>query len=468
VLLDLKGGSMAYTYNGVALGVAFSELEHGNRPTDKDLVPNKFGPNWDSGFYPAITFSAQDSVSINFGQDQMEYIPVGYISVMMFGATHNQSEGIQPLLLQQYDDKSMSFIPMQYGENSLLTLDATAGTYCSLLSSMRLSIELPYLCNTGERLNMKYATSVALQPSNWSFCVVEVDEVSRCLQIYINGIMNVNETLPFSPIMSSRDLFGFRVTPSSNLAVENEDAHVWLSNIEITNRLLQDYEIFSIMKCRIPFHKMALRYLADNMNTPNINKALRNLAASDLNIKWTVLHIITCLMIGLDDLAVRDRLLVDIFNINELAIAIHELLEQIRIGLVQGTHCGSGSVISFMERLARISELNPAKVVLMRLDGIVKLLSYVPRVPDDNKKLYSLSFWAEYCISNLSISSVIAEESENSDIDDYTSMSITIQDKSISVVDQKDIIYFGEACIPFSKDPEYPNVWLLMPTALSV
>ncbi len=286
---------MSFSHKGVSLGIAFVDI---NKSSDGVFTSEKYSSNWDGGFYPAITLGAHEIVTINLGQEPLESLPPGFISVYNLPATHQAKDDVLPLLFKRYCSDQNTFIPYTCSE-SVFTLDALLGVYCTLQSSMRIFLQIPYTASDGPKTALKISSSKPLKAYQWTHCSIQIQEsnlstVKNYIRIYLNGTLDVDTDVVGKIELRTKDPLSFGCLAHERRKVSISPSCVWIENIEISSRDKHHNNINER-----PIHKSTMRILGKSLMALKPEGIATLLVSSDINETLMMLDVLLSTYNGL-------------------------------------------------------------------------------------------------------------------------------------------------------------------------
>jgi hypothetical protein len=454
-MLDFDSNLMSFSINGVPMGCAFSEIDHGNRPTDEGVIKDRYGPNWESGFYPAITVGIDQSVVLNLGQNPFQYMPVGFSPVCAPNNSYELPDGrLDAHLL--YDLKVWKNNPprkwthVSYGLNSVLPLDDVSGFFCALQPSMRVSLNIPIRDSQGLLKSQRICSAKSLSPKTWTHCSVVVDAVRNEVEFYVDQVLDSATRIQSGKIECNTGPLGLAVSPSTFRVSDYENSHVWVSDIQCANRALTSSEIME--QVIPPFHLRVVSCITPNFQNAAAAESLSRICTDpDDPVQQKTLDLI--LTLGRVDENILEQMLQPK---GVLAIATR-LLEHIEHRYVD---LNDPVFVSSLELLYTLSATDIGRAVLIKLDVMIRLISILPA--ETMRDIVGPAFfWAESCIANLQIS--VQSPSIERWLDDLVHEKV-----DFPTANEEDWLFFQTAVQPYSPDPNFPSVWEKMPLAIWV
>jgi len=169
ICIDFDSGIIQASLNGELAGPAFTEQEHG--PKAEGEYKGPFWRGEKGGFYPALSLSASQSCTFNFGNQDLMYLPEGYKSV--FDSRSDQSKAIQ---LRYYNANKSCWLPITGSPEPLLVAEGGEGQSMYISSTLRFCFNTPVQKSSEDKSTSPKATLITsgdgiIVPYCWThFC----------------------------------------------------------------------------------------------------------------------------------------------------------------------------------------------------------------------------------------------------------------------------------------------------------
>lgn len=449
-MLDFESGYMSFSVNGSPLGAAFSELGHGSNPQDDAVIPDRFGPSWDSGFFPAITIGIDQSVIWNLGQVPFKHAPVGFIAVSHVDRLSSHLEEnrdcILPYDVKQWDVQSQSWCFAKYGFASSLKLHVNQGFFCSLQPSMRISLSIPTQDVSGKPSTFTISSSKTLRPQIWTHCLIKVSCESNSVQFILDGRQDVISKIHEGFIQFNNGPMSFGVMPSFFTISESSESHVWVANVQWSYSLTDQFEFV------IPFHHRVLSSLVDHFSNKDNTLALKSMKDICLQVDHPLQSKALEILLSMAPFDLQETLLERSLGLDGVVTIVTSLLESLESASIHNNF--DPLLVQSMKTLALLSDSAIGRAVLIKVDAMIRLIALLPLTASVNPLLSPLFFWAEICLANLQIP-------ENSDMFEYYLDSYFQNSTKMD-----DWVFFKNIVQPFSPITLFPLAWEHMPIGI--
>jgi hypothetical protein len=470
-MLDFESGYMSFSINGSPLGSAFSEDGHGSNPQDDSIIPDRFGPSWESGFFPAITIGIDQSVIWNLGQAPFRYAPVGFQAVANCESTKFQAAGAGgaaaggdepkdctlPYEIKQYDPHVSQWIPTKYGDGSTLRINPTDGFFCYLQPSMRINFSVPVINKTDETLSVvTICSSRTLRPNCWTHCAIQVNAETNEVQFFLNEQPDTLQSFPSEMIQFNTGPVAMGVMPSKFMISDYFESHVWMANIQWSYTATA---MITLTEDAIPFHQKVVSDLVNHFTEENNSAALVSMKELCLQFNHPLQPKALEILLSMashdpDGLLLEKALGLD--GIVQTVVHLLEVLESTSFHKQQFDHL---HVVShYMRTLSSISQTSVGRAILIKLDIMIRLIALLPLNASSNRSLRPIFFWAEICLSNLHIPLNPDKFEEYLDRDFTQPVPLKMDDW----------IFFKNEVQPFCPLSSFPSAWEHMPLGIWV
>jgi hypothetical protein len=446
--------TMSFSFNGIALGVAFSEAAHGSNPQGDGVLENRYGPSWDSGFFPCVTIDGGESAVINLGQMPFKYGPVGFTAV-----AHNEKSDHNPLTdgqlpydLASFDSVSKEWQHAQYGEGGILAIEEEHGIFCVLQPSMRLCLQVP-VCDVEGTISIeKISSSRGLKAMTWMHCAITLDIGNNTVLFMMDGQEDVRVQLA-QAVCRNLGPVGLGVQPSGFNSSPFPGTHMWLSDFTWASKVLDPRTVIDCINYP-PLHMKMLKSIGQSLiENSGAKLSIRKLIAGKASpLQAIATDILFIVANALPDDS-GELLIEECARIDGVAGIVAGFLDTLEsYGDTKSTDSG---FVDILKKLAMISFSSIGRAILIRLDGMLRLLAVMPSSHDGTGPAM---FWAECCIAHLHVPRISVHF--EACLDEPIS--------SRATVGCDDLIFFREPVEPFSPVVDYPGVWKKMPLAVWV
>jgi hypothetical protein len=450
-MLDFESGSMSFSVNGSTLGAAFTEKGHGSTPDDDAVTPDRYGPSWDSGFFPALTVGIDQSVVWNLGQSPFLYAPVGFLGVCHLDQDPiiGPKDCILPYNLKQWDSLSSQWISAKYGESTSLPINDSKGFFCYLQPSMRINFSLP-VRHVDEKIQIvTMCSSKTLTPRKWTHCLIRVDMETNIVEFVLNGEPDSSQVFQDAVIQSNIGPISFGVMPSKFAMSDYLESHVWVAKVQWIYSTIPHFEDVH------PFHQKVLSDLVDYFTIEENSSTLKTMKTLcqkfDHSLQPKALEILLSMAL-FDD---NELLLEKALGVDGVVVIVMHLLDALES--VNFHKPFDAKIVHYMKTLSSLSETSIGRAVLVKLDAMIRLISILPLTASNHLALGPIFFWAEICISNLHI------PKKQDKFEEYLDTNFKSNQLAMD-----DWVFFKSPVQPFSPLPSFPCAWEHMPIGIWV
>ena len=462
-LFDADVGVMYFTVNGNSMGEAFTEQMHGNLADGGDLIPGRYGPNWDSGFYPTITLGVSQSVKLNLGQEKFRYMPTGYVGLNRSDRMENNH--VFPYCVERFDNISNGWVDTRYGRQEPFEIQSEDGYYCSLSPSMRVTLEVPVKTVKGVEVE-SFCSVASFTPHKWMHCVVKVGNDNS-----VTFVVNGNSEIPVkseNAFLSHKGHMAVGVIPDQYSPSVVPSSNVWIADLVYKEGLFDAYD--SLIS-NLPVNEEAVHFVRSTLNgNKNAQVAFSNM----VNLRRDQVGMLLNNQ-ELEDVFVMsfeiilaiadDDILIQILGLDGVLFTIDKLL--LFLEECSSNNLASKSASRALEILTIISSTSVGCACLVRLDAVVRVLAVLSD-RGVSKRMGEAFFWAELFISNMHVPPRNLTRRLDGHIDNILKVADPKQlyYKRISDLKEADMLLMRQRVYPFSPFAKTPSVWRRMPVAV--
>lgn len=453
-MLDFESGYMSYSINGSPLGAAFSEDGHGSNPRDDSVIIDRFGPSWDSGFFPAITIGIDQSVVWNLGQTPFSYAPVGFQAVANYKlqAGDESKDCTLPYEIKQFDSYTRGWIPAKYGDDSTLQINSNDGFFCYLQPSMRINFSVPVINTSDEGHSVvTVCSSRPLRPHSWTHCVIQVNSDTNQVHFFLNEEPDTVKNFTNEKIQFNTGPISFGVVPSKFMISNSTEAQIWIENVQWS----YSRATISPTEDLIPFHRKVVSDLVNHFTGEDNSAALASMKELCLQFHHPLQPKALGILLSMSSHDPDGPFLEKALGFNGIVRTVEHLLAALE-ACSFNKHSDLNTV-TYMRTLSSIAETSIGRAILIKLDVFIRLIALLPVTASSNNSLPPIFFWAEICLSNLGIPSNPDNFGEYLD-----------RDFIESSLKMDDWIFFKNVVHPFCPLSSFPSAWEHMPLGIWV
>lgn len=408
-LLDFTKREMSFSMNGEILATGFTEAQHG---------PKEGGPSWNEGLFPGFSLDHGQSLSCNFGEEPLKFLPNGYMSVIEAVSAIKGEEMLTPDM-ETYDKEKKEWsreLSDFYPPNASNSDSKNDSLYCTLSSNLTIQFSAPCFDSNarGEQLfqRLEISSHSSLQMQNWTHIAAVIQ--NNVIDLYVNGAHN-GRVISSSNVVSNRWPFVFGEVPDGFRFQKDPNVLLWVEDVKVSSVVCTIEKIVELYNTTVPQHIATVESMAKAIG-PVLPSVMTLLTTDDaaLDLQFAVLDLVANMWVNRDSmLGVIDKM-GERFRVDVLQKVLALLAEQTSEACVVAARC----IALFADSLRLRSEI----VKLGGVDAIVR------KVLNRENSVDTLRVWTEIAFSKLVFSreEVIAvgldEEHKESNFSDPQSL----------------------------------------------